>query len=348
MTILTDIKQKALRKPKNDVLMRDLQAEIMRMDHTLLALDGLDATDDTGAALNGASASKMRSDLERVIAAGGKRLRPILAYICFRLGGGQRLPILPLMCMLELMHTASLIHDDVVDGACLRRGSPTINATSGTMAAVGSGDFLLAEAMEYLHFYKGTGINEALVQASTQMCLGELRQLTARYEAENQTRAQYFLQIYRKTASLISASCFTGALAGGLPEIEAKMLKVYGEKLGVAFQLADDLLDFSATPEFGKTPGQDLQNGVLTLPVLYLLEEGAPSFVQELLRKKNRASSDISRLLNFIRQSKALEYTKSMIRRSTDEAVDALRSFPESAEKAALSELAVTLADRHS
>ncbi|SHI03819.1 heptaprenyl diphosphate synthase [Sporobacter termitidis DSM 10068] len=333
MKAVTETIQKAVKISKNKELLEDIQAELERMRQMLLHMD--------------IPCAPMQSDLERIIASGGKRLRPVLAYLCYRMGSDDRYPIQPLMCMLELMHTASLIHDDVVDNAVLRRGCATINATSGVDAAVQSGDFLLAEAMGYLHFYKGTGINEALVQASTEMCLGELRQLIARYESDYQTREEYFFQIYRKTASLIAASCFTGAVAGGLPESKANMLRVYGEKLGVAFQLCDDLLDFSEKQEFGKKPGQDLQNGIFTLPVLYLLEEEVPAAVKTRFRAKDKDDGDIRWLIDYVRASKALDYTKMVIRQKTAEAVDALRDFPQSKEKAALKELAVRLSGRH-
>ena len=120
------------------------------------------------------------------------------------------------MCMLELMHTASLIHDDVVDDAPLRRGVETIHQTSGRHAAVQSGDFLLARAMEYLHLYRGTGINEALADISLQMCLGEFQQMEHLFHIKAQTQEIYFEQIRRKTAYLLATSCYTGAIAGGL------------------------------------------------------------------------------------------------------------------------------------
>ncbi len=332
MLMITQTKRKALKNPETKALLLDIQAELERMAQTIRTLDGLDVP--------------MRWDLRRIMTSGGKRLRPTLAYLCYRIGGSRIRPLQPLMCMLELMHTASLIHDDVVDSAELRRGCSTINATSGVGMAVQSGDFLLAEAMTYLHFYRGTGINEALVQASGEMCLGELDQLKVRYKPEEQSRALYFLQIYRKTASLIGASCYAGAIAGGLSESKARMLKGYGEKLGIAFQLIDDLLDFSKKPGFGKMPGQDLRNGIFTLPVLYLLEEGVPDAVKGLFMKKEKDEGDISRLIDFLRESKALDYTKQIIRQKTAEAADALRDFPDSTEKEALRELAFQLSDR--
>jgi geranylgeranyl pyrophosphate synthase len=332
MKMLTPTTGKEDKKPKYKKLLNEIKTELEHVERRLLAMD--------------CRCDSMRTDLGRVITSGGKRLRPILAYLCYRLGGSEAYPILPLLTMLELMHTASLIHDDVVDGAELRRGTATINATSGVEAAVQSGDFLLAEAMENLHIYKATGINEALIQSSSDMCLGELQQLTVRHNLTNQTRQQYFFQIYRKTASLIATSCLAGGIAGGMPESKAKMLKVYGENLGIAFQLCDDLLDFSDQPGFGKAPGQDIQNGIFTLPVLYLLEEGIPSSVKALFQKKNKELCDIRRLIDYVKTTKALSYTNSMIRQKTDEAVDALRDFPEGVEKTALTVLAAQLVDR--
>lgn len=326
-------KQQAGRTPEYKELLKDVEAKLKQMENMLLQMDN--------------PGDLMQSSLERIITSGGKRLRPILAYLCYRIGGNAVYPILPLLGMLEMMHTASLIHDDVVDGAVLRRGRATINATSGVEVAIQSGDFLLAEAMQYLHVYKGTGINQALIQSSSDMCLGELQQLTVRYDLKSQTRGQYFFQIYRKTASLISASCYAGGVAGGLSESEAAKLRIYGEKLGIVFQLCDDLLDLSIKQKSGKKPGQDLQNGIFTLPVIYLLELGAPRSVRELLIKTDKNKDDISDLINILSESKAISYTKSMIRQKTDEAVDALRDFSDCVEKAALTELAIQLADRH-
>lgn len=324
--------RRLLRNAYQRELLEEIQAELELVEQKLLVTDKMDVP--------------MSWDINRIISSGGKRLRPILAHLCYGIGGKKSFPVQPLMCMLELMHTASLIHDDVVDNAEVRRGCETINASTGKEAAVQSGDYLLAEAMSYLHFYKGTGINEALVQASADMCLGELYQLNTRYQLEMQTRETYFLQIYRKTASLIAASCYSGAIAGGLSELKANMLKIYGEKLGLAFQLADDLLDFAAKPEFGKTTGQDLLNGIFTLPVLFILEESVPESIKSMFMKKNKDTRDVIRLVEFLRESQALDYTRKIIRQLTAEAVKALRDYPESVEKAALTELAVNLSDR--
>lgn len=177
------------------------------------------------------------------------------------------------MCMLELMHTASLIHDDVVDSADKRRNVPTITATSGRQAAVQCGDYLLAKAMERLSLYRGSGINETLAQVSSEMCFGEFYQQRTLFSLHAQTLETYYDQIRRKTACLLPASCYTGALSGRVSQEKAGYLAKYGEYLGLAFQIKDDILDFCADPGFGKKAGQDLRNGIFTLPILLVKEE---------------------------------------------------------------------------
>lgn len=285
----------------------------------------------------------MLKDIFRVVSAGGKRLRPILALLCSKLDQSNDKNIVPLMYMLELMHTASLIHDDVVDNAKLRRGCPTINNTSGVSAAVQSGDYLLAKAMESLSVYRGSGINEELADVSAQMCLGELEQLRIRFKTHEQNRELYFLQIRRKTASLIAASCYTGALAAGMNASKACALKKYGELLGLAFQLRDDLMDFYDMGVTGKAPGQDLKNGIYTLPVLYLLEQGVPNNIRHLLEYKEKNKQQIQNLVDFIKRTNALNEAEKHIRLIVNEAVVALSGFPDSQEKTALTDLAVSI-----
>ena len=213
----------------------------------------------------------MKEDLERVILAGGKRLRPALAQAAYALGDAPKLPILPLMVMIELMHTASLIHDDVVDQGMVRRNVPTINATSGDLKAVRAADFILGRAMELLKIYKGSGINERLAKVSEQMCIGELDQLdTLNTEFSEEA---YFRMIEKKTALFIEAAAYTGAVAGGCSAEVIKAMEVYGYNIGVAFQIKDDILDFAGTEKFGKSIGQDEKKGLATLPKIIGLEE---------------------------------------------------------------------------
>ena len=289
--------------------------------------------------------SRMSVDLSEVLCSGGKRLRPILAFMCYRMGGSKETEILPAMCMLELMHTASLIHDDVVDSADMRRGKPTINFKRGGYAAVQSGDFLLAKAMELLHVYKGTGINELLADVSYNMTLGELVQQAMRYRPDLQSVGAYYDMMNKKTALLFAASCWCGATAGGMNDVDAQSLFDYGEKLGMAFQLRDDLIDYSL--HSGKFPGQDIRNGIFTLPLLTVLGCGeAPPQVLELLVKRDKTTDEVSSLIEYVKGSGALEQTEAVVAAMSSEAVSELDKFPDCPEKKGLCDLASSLAKR--
>ncbi|MCL2201368.1 MAG: polyprenyl synthetase family protein [Oscillospiraceae bacterium] len=281
-------------------------------------------------------------DLLNLLLSGGKRLRPTLALICAKLGEPQE-DVVPLMCMLELMHTASLVHDDVVDGADMRRGRPTINTLAGNHIAVQSGDFLLAKAMEILHVYKGMGINELLAEVSLQMTLGELEQQALRYKYSAKPQKQYFDLVRRKTAFLIGASCATGAMLGGLCKDEVDALHEFGIRLGIAFQLRDDLLDYSLFT--GKPAGQDLRNGILTLPIILLMEGSPPQAVTQLLRKPDKNPEDVAGLVEYVRGSDVLQLCETHIREHCSAAQSHLDIFPENDMTDALRTLANSLSE---
>ncbi|MBQ9030262.1 MAG: polyprenyl synthetase family protein [Parasporobacterium sp.] len=207
---------------------------------------------------------EMRQDLERVLLAGGKRLRPALSQAAYGLGRDPSYPILPLMVMIELMHSASLIHDDVVDQGQKRRGVPTINALRGNLKAVRSADFVLGRAMELLKIYKGSGINERLAAVSEQMCIGELEQMECLNSGIDEER--YFDLIRKKTALFIEAAAWCGGIAGGCEDSVLQALETYGYHIGIAFQIKDDILDYTGKERFGKETGQDSRKGLRTLP----------------------------------------------------------------------------------
>lgn len=246
-----------------------------RDDWAFRQQSGLDATlrlltDELLTICWGADAP-LKAGLGALVAARGKRLRPTLAYLCWHMAKEPGLDVLPLMLMLELMHTASLIHDDIVDGADTRRGTAALHTLVGERAAVQGADYLLACAMERLHVYRGTGINELLTGVSLEMCLGELWQRDALAGRQAQTEESYFVQIWRKTAALIAAACRAGAIAAGLDVETTRRLGRFGENLGMAFQMRDDLMDFTGQGLCGKPVGLDEKAGLMTLPTLLAL-----------------------------------------------------------------------------
>lgn len=288
----------------------------------------------------------MEDALKRLIHSGGKRLRPSLAWVCYAAGTQRTMPILPLMCMLELMHTASLIHDDIVDDAGLRRNEITIHAQAGRLTAVNSGDYLLGKAMEYLKVYRGTGINEMLADVSAQMCMGEFSQMRNLFRIAGQSEETCFTQIRQKTAYLISASCFCGAAAGGMDQRQKEALWIYGERIGIAFQLRDDLLDFTAESRFGKKRGQDLKNGIFTLPLLHAFAVCPDPQMFRIAQKEHKSEAEVEQMIQYVIDAHGMEYTQERIRTVTEEAVEALKELPGSLSTRALAQMAKMLDHR--
>jgi len=217
----------------------------------------------------------------------GKRLRPLLVIISSSLFGSIPPQAILVAGAAELIHTAALLHDDVVDEANPRRSGPTVNHLWGDKAAVLVGDYLLAEA---LHLLLDTDLEMIGIMAAVvaDMCTGELDQLCSRFDP-NQALAAYLKRVELKTARFFSACCRAGALLGGASSSEAEAMACYGLNIGMAFQLVDDLLDLQGEGRLlGKATGQDLAAGVLTLPVLYLLNDPHwGPLVQEHLREPN-------------------------------------------------------------
>ena len=285
-------------------------------------------------------------DLKRAVMSGGKRMRPNLAYTAYRLGSSDT-EIVPLMVMVELMHSASLIHDDVVDKAGIRRNVPTINATSGDYRAVQSADYLLSRAMEYLHVYRGSGIDERLAEVSLGMCRGEFLEIREAFRISEDAEEKYFELIRHKTAIFIGACAACGGIAGGLPAEYVKSLEDYGTYLGIAFQIRDDCLDYEGEAVFGKKIGQDLDSGLYTLPLIYAMK--AEPLLYSLLKTRNPNGSLSQKDSEYVIK-KVCRYGINDCRRLVEEystmAVEAIKDIPSSPAKDALILMAEGLKNR--
>ena len=212
--------------------------------------------------------------IQKVLNARGKMLRPALMLTCARLGGdydraGDHL--ITAACAVELTHMASLIHDDIVDDAPLRRGSPSVQSAFGKDMAVYAGDYLLSRVLMALMRPEILPAGEILAPAISQMCSGELSQYSAQFDTET-TKNRYFESISGKTAALFAASCKIGAVMSGCGEKTAAGLHEFGRCIGVLFQLRDDLMDCVRAGDGGKSLGVDFAAGIYTLPVLCALE----------------------------------------------------------------------------
>ena len=246
---------------------------------------------------------------------GGKRLRPLLFIICAKSNkDDKKIPLdrmLPLATAIELIHTASLVHDDILDQSKIRRGTRTANSKYGAQIAVLIGDYLFAKAFQ-LVAENGYGDDVSLVLSKLvkNLCVGEITQDRSLFKIPNMT--EYYEKIHLKTAVFLASCCQLGGIIAKLNKREILSLTNYGIGLGLAFQIIDDLLDFFGDPIVtGKALGGDLKSGVITLPVLRALNVSSKSkILNEIVTRGNVTNSDIETAINIIKQTDALEYCK--------------------------------------
>jgi octaprenyl-diphosphate synthase len=248
-------------------------------------------------------------------ASGGKRVRPALTVLSnYAVGGdGSRYNSIRMATVMEFLHTATLVHDDIIDSADTRRNRPTVNALYGNETAVLMGDWLYMSAFETSLAERSLPILDILTRVTRKMTEGELLQLTTlgRTDVSEQ---QYLDIIQRKTAFLFSACCEVGAILGGASEPEQKALSDYGMNLGMAFQLSDDLLDFTSTDDaLGKSAGVDLIGGKVTLPLIYLIasEASAREMVQKVMTEGGYEAIPRRLLRDAVEKSGAIERARA-------------------------------------
>lgn len=278
-----------------------------------------------------------------LIASGGKRFRPVLLILSAKLCGYQGPRVIPLASTMEFIHTATLLHDDVVDTAFIRRGIASANSVWGNGASVLVGDFLFCKSFSLIVQDGNLRILEVISTSTTRMAEGEVMQLM-RKGSPDTSEEDYFFVVINKTAVLISAACQIGALlAAATPERE-KALADFGMDLGIAFQLMDDALDYSAEEDvFGKAIGKDLEEGKITLPLIYALRASAPENrerIAQVIQNPNRQKEDLDFVMKTVRDCGAAEYTRRRAGEYVAKAKSALSPFPPTPEKEALLALA--------
>jgi len=276
-----------------------------------------------------------------VLKSGGKRIRPLLFVISARLCGHETGLELKLSPIFEYLHVATLVHDDVIDHAHLRRGKLPAHVVWGNTIAILSGDFLLASALELAASSGILKMVEILAQTTSILAQGEILEIMKTNILELDER-EYFEIITGKTAVLIAASCHLGAILARAKLEEQNALKSYGHNLGLAFQIIDDVLDYIGNEkEFGKPVGHDLKEGKITLPMIYALSK-ANSPEKEKVKQlfERRKEEDIFELINFVKEKKGHKMAFEKAQDFVKEALKAIEIFPASIYKDYLMEIA--------
>ena len=299
-------------------------------------------------AANARVREELRSDValinqlgEYLVAAGGKRLRPLVVLLAARACGIRGQGHIELAAVIEFIHTATLLHDDVVDGSELRRGRDTANAVWGNPASVLTGDFLYSRAFQMMVKVDDMHVMRIMADATNRIAEGEVMQLLNCHDPDT-TEERYMEVIHRKTATLFEAGARLGAVAAGRPAAEEQALGAYGLHLGTAFQLIDDVLDYSASAEeMGKNIGDDLAEGKPTLPLIRAMQHGGPE-QRALLRKvvEHGPGEHIEEIIRIVSGSGALEYTRERAVVESTKARAALKSLPVSPYLEGLKDLA--------
>jgi octaprenyl-diphosphate synthase len=286
---------------------------------------------------------------EYIAGAGGKRLRPMLLLLAARLAGYRGPRSVRLACVVELLHTATLIHDDVVDQAPLRRGRPSANAQWGDDASVLVGDHLYSKSFALLVRDNDGQVMETLARATVSMTEAEVFQLE-RKRSSLTTETDYVRIITQKTASFMSACCRIGALLGGLSSERVDALTRYGLDIGVAFQISDDALDFVADQDrLGKAIGADLREGKRTLPLIAMLERAATEDVdrvRQLLKNRSLEPAEVEEIRRLVLEHDGVDYARTRAQAYARAAKADLEAFVPSRERDTLALIADFVVER--
>lgn len=286
--------------------------------------------------------SKSLGDLAaHVIKAGGKRLRPLLVLLSGWKEQADWEPLIDVAVAAELIHTASLVHDDIIDEADTRRGVPTINTIQGNHTAVLAGDYLFARAFALLSDQRTYGALPFMVKAIQAMCEGVIEETSTLFD-HTITKRDYFSRIYKKTASLVEACCGGGAQVSGAEQKAVQSQAEFGRNIGMAFQIVDDLLDFSSDEKtLGKPAGSDLAQGILTLPVIYLLQNPSCSErIREIIARRQCTPADFAYIKQAAVETSALERAYNKAQEFQKKAKDYLESLPVGPARSAFNKIA--------
>jgi octaprenyl-diphosphate synthase len=294
----------------------------------------------------------IREVAEYIVKGGGKRLRPLVALLAARAGGYTGDRHVNVAGIIELLHTSTLLHDDVVDASDLRRGRPTVNAVWGNPAAVLVGDFLISRAYQLTVELHDMRLLEILADGTNVISEGEVLQLLNVRDPDT-TEERYMKVIHAKTAKMFESAAEAGAVLGARDDAEATLLRRllgnYAKHVGIAFQLIDDVLDYEGdAAEMGKNIGDDLAEGKPTLPLIYVMREGAEGdarLVRDAIR--NGGLDQLDAVVTAVKRSGGLDYTKKLADAQAQQAIALLAGLPASRYRDALEGLAALAVNRN-
>ncbi|MGM8213975.1 polyprenyl synthetase family protein [Bacillaceae bacterium W0354] len=291
----------------------------------------------------------IQSASTHLLDAGGKRIRPIFVLLAAQFGDVQKEDIINVAVALELIHMASLVHDDVIDHASVRRGKPTVNEQWDNGTALYTGDFIFARTLELLKPFENDRLHQVLSNTMYELCIGEIDQIRDKFRLE-QNLFTYLRRIKRKTALLIASSTEMGALAAGVDEKNVKLLKQYGYYIGMSYQIIDDILDFTSTEdELGKPVGSDLLNGNLTLPALLSLEnESIYESIKNYFQGSGQADDKfkVAGIIEQIKETNIIDQAYEYSQAYLNKAHHVLEQLPNNESKSALKQIAIYLSKR--
>jgi len=284
-----------------------------------------------------------------ILSSGGKRIRPLLLILSARLFGYPEKADLLLGSLVEFIHTATLLHDDVLDEADIRRGEKTARRIWGNHASILVGDYLYSQAMALIASFHNHDINEIMADACRKMAEGEVLQLCANSQPDL-TETDHLKIVEYKTAILVAASCKVGAIIGGASVEEQMALYRFGFNLGMAFQLADDRLDYSANHErLGKSLGQDIRQGMITLPLIHLLQTCSTTeqaWLKEKILSHSVDDQELERILGMMRKQGSLGYATMRAREYVEASALDLVQFPDNPAKRSLAIVSCYMVNR--
>ena len=288
--------------------------------------------------------------MEQILEAGGKRLRPALVFLAAGLGRPKGLNDVSRAAMaIEFIHNATLIHDDLIDGAPTRRGLRTIHESLGPNPAIIIGDYYFAKGANLMSQIGNPSIDALLSQTVMTICFGEMLQLTSQRRYD-QSLDEYYAKIERKTAVLLAASTYCGAVLGGLDEAQVEAIRRFGHLLGMSFQIADDVLDYLATEEeVGKPVGNDLKQGTVTLPLMLARHDpDVDGKLDAILEKATLQDADYAEVVRIVRGSRGIEESYGYAKAFGDKARAELQAFPPSPYRDAFESLTYYVVRRRS